>query len=284
MSTRNVYSQESINSLENKLGITIPFTPVQTSNLEENGRTELEPDQINSIIEELCIDEHGLSDLIENLHPQSPGISVSLFVLNEALEKIMLKKATNPDKMLPMITLPWFHWAEKAVTSNNPSGVRRDDTSDGTLRFDKSNQSITITGLGGDFSGIVEGRVASRGYSMWRAIAPEFPGSKDLVPYYQCQSIKVQINLGAHTSELYPQPLSILDYTFSESPKVFMKHGLGIEVDGSNVTLSIGRKRGTQLKGTTKIFIGRPFSEDTPEDSMLAYNLWLHTLKKALSV
>ncbi len=272
---------QAFKELEERFESSIIISEEQARDLDSAGRTKLWHSQLSDFIDSICSDSKALASLIEEHHPTSPDVAMSLFVINNATWKLMEKKEIAPDRMLPMVTIPWFYWKQKAVSRDNPFGVVRDELLESRITLDLDRNLLIIRGMGGDFNGIVEGRLTKLSISPMRAIAPEFPGTKDPVPFYKQENIEVKIGLRSARVELYPDPLKELDYSFSESPKVFYTHGILIETDGKNVILQVGNRRASKLRGTTRIYLGRKHEKNTRDQ--LVYHVWLTALHKIIT-
>ncbi len=218
-------------------------------------------------------------DIVVNLQPDSPSVSMSLFVMNDATWKLMEKKDENQDRMLPMTTIPWFYWDEKA---QNKWGAKRSDEARSHVQIDSQRQTLTISGDGGDFCGVVTRSALEERFSPWRIVIPELPASSKMVAKYESARIHLSIDYTNAKCVLYPQPRKELDYTFSESPKVFFYHGLELILDGSDTILKVGTRKETRLKGEVRILIGRPSNNIPSKGSILGYHVWLNALYSKL--
>ena len=283
VSTHCDFTREAIESFERKQMIEVPLTPKQRIDMDDSGKTKLQHSQLVQLVRELLAGGDSLPDIIERLHPRKPGVCMSLFVINDDTWKLMAKKEKNPERMLPMTTIPWFLWEEKAESPSNPWGVTRLGPSDGNVRIDPKKFLLIISGNGGDFSGIVEGRITQTEYSRWRAVAPEFPGQTRPVPHYESLPVAVSVSIAQLEADIYPRPQKELDYTFCESPRAYFEHGLLLRTDGSNVRLCVGNRRESQLRGEIRIFIGGPSPDAEARDDLLTHHVWLNSLHKAVT-
>jgi hypothetical protein len=284
VSTHCDFTREAIESFEREQMIEVPLTPEQRIDIDDRGKTKLHHSQLVQLVQVILARGDSLPDIIERFHPREPGVCMSLFVINDDTWKLMEKKEKNPERMLPMTTIPWFLWEEKAESPSNPCGVTRFGPSDGKIRVDSKNSLLVISGNGGDFSGIVEGRITQTEYSRWRAVASEFPGHMKPVPRYESQSVAVSISIDQLDADMYPRPQKELDYTFCETPRAYFEHGLLLRTDGSNVRLRIGNRRESQLRGEVRIFIGGSDSGTEASDDLLTRHVWLNTLHKAVAL
>lgn len=279
MRTRCGFNTDAFQSATKVFGIPFEITVEQYHELQENDETQLDHWQIEKYVEVLCRDTFTLDGFVRHFQPKSPDLAMSLFVINDDIRKIMERKEKMQDRLLPMVTIPWFYWKETAVTSKNPFGVVRDSLLRSDLQVNTELGSMQISGIGGDFSGIVEGRIAQGSFTMLRPIAPEFSGPKEMVPYYKKKTIEMIIHLENSTVELYPKPNEMFDYSFSESPKIYFYHGLRIAITGDDVSLKIGGGKWNRLRGDVEILIGR--RHESPADQ-LVYHVWLIALYKLI--
>lgn len=279
MSTRHEFSNKAIQDFCNQYGVTITYSAEQTSKLTDGGRTPLQINQISDVVDQLCTDESSLKKFIEEITTKLHPISLSLYVLNDDLWKIMERKHENPDKMLPMITMPWFYWEEEAEGRKNPSGVRREDSAQ-PLTIDIEKEVLKISGNGGDFCGLLEGRIVDRFKGVRPLIIPRSTGPKKIVPNYEAQFIQIVINTSSSETLLYPIPMKELDYNYSEHPKVFYDHGIQIITEGKDVVLKVGNRRNTELRGKILIFIGKEFGQNDDSSNLLLFHVWLSILNR----
>ncbi len=281
MSTRHEFSRKAIQDFSEQYGVTFTYSEEQTSKLTDGGRIPLLIDQISDIGDQLCADEASLKKFIEEITTKLHPISLSLYVLNDDLWKIMTRKHELPDKMLPMITMPWFYWKKEAEGRKNPSGVRRKEDSAQPLTIDIKEEVLRISGNGGDFCGLLEGRIVDRFTGVRPLIIPGSTGPKKTVPNYEAQFIQIMINISSAETLLYPIPKKELDYTFSEHPKVFYSHGIQIIAEGKDVVLKVGNRRNTELRGKVLIFIGKDFEENDESSNLLLFHIWLSILNRS---
>jgi len=262
----------------NQYGVTITYSEEQKSKLTDGGRTPLLINQISDIVNQLCTDEVSLKKFIEEMTTKLHPISLSLYVLNDDLWKIMTRKHELPDKMLPMITIPWFYWEQEAEERKNPSGVRRKEDPVQPLTIDIEKEVLKISGNGGDFCGLLEGRIVDSFKGVRPLLIPGDTGSKKTVPNYEAQFI--QININSSETVLYPSPKKELDYNFSEHPKVFYSHGIQIIAEGKDVVLKVGNRKSTELRGKVLIFIGKDFEQSDESSNLLLFHVWLSILNR----
>ena len=81
---------------------------------------------------------------------------------------------------------------------------------------------------------------------------------------------------------LYPEPDRKVDYTYSESPKVFYYHGLQLKADGAQVHLRVGKGKEYDLKGEVKVLLGKRIKEEDDSSTILLFHVWLSALNRLL--
>ena len=226
MSTRHNFSREAIQNFCNQYGVAINLTAEQTDKLTDDGKTPLLLDQISNMVDQLCPDDVSLKKFIEERIPELHPISLSLYILNDDLWKIMSRKNEHPEKMLPMTTIPWFYWEKEAESRKNPSGVIRKEDSECPLTINIEEEVLKISGNGGDFCGILEGRIVDRYMGVRPIFIPGSTGPKKTVANYESQFVQVSINSLSSERKLYPIPEKELDYIYSDHPRVFFNHGI----------------------------------------------------------
>jgi len=219
---------------------------------------------------------------IEELSEVIEPISMTLLVMNEATWKIMERKPRDVDCMLPMVTIPWFHWSENAVLSGNPRGIQRHDHGTTSITGDSDGKRIIMSGTGGNFCGILEGRVADPLSGVRPIILPGNRGVVKLVPLYEKEDLRVTINMNGLKTTLYPEPDKKIDYTYSESPRVFYDHGLQLKVDGAQARLRVGNGKEYELRGEVKVLLGKRVKEEDDSSTTLLFHVWLNALNRLL--
>ncbi|MFW9920261.1 MAG: hypothetical protein ACFFED_11720 [Candidatus Thorarchaeota archaeon] len=274
MSSRFSFTGEMLNQFESEYEIEIMDLISGPSIAMSDDEATLKEEQMQEIIHRLGA-TGKYQDIIVNLQPRSPSISMSLFVLNDATWKLMEKKEDGQDRMLPMTTIPWFYWNEKA---QNKWGSMRFGDAESKVQVSTEKKQLMITGEGGDFCGIVAKSALENRFSPWRIVIPELPSSSKMVTKYESARIKLLLDYSEAECRLYPHPRKNLDYTFSESPKVFYYHGLELVVDGKDTLLKVGNRHETKLHGEVHIFIGRPSENIANKGSILGFHIWLNAL------
>lgn len=280
MSTKFEFDNESIESFCNAYGVTIDYTLEQSQNLKAQGKTSLLVEQIENIANQICTDTDCLREFVEQKSRDFHPVSMSLFVLNDELWKIMSRKHEHPEKMLPMTTIPWFYWEKEAEGRKTPSGVLRNEDLKRPLTIKLQGNTLKLSGNGGDFCGILEGRIVDRRKGIRPLFIPGSTGPKKNVAKYESEYVQVAIDLSSVQMSLYPIPEKELDYIYSEHPRVFYNHGILITTEGEHVVLKVGKRRETTLRGVVLIFIGKDFEESEDVISLLSYHVWLSMLSR----
>ncbi len=281
MSTRYEFDNEAIESFCNNYGVTITLTQNQLDILAKMGKTPIMLEQLSNVANQLCPNEESLKKFIEQKSVDFQPISLSLYVFNDSLWKLMGKKPESMNTMLPMVTIPRFYWKKSAVNQKNPFGVNRDLDSNLSLNI-KSHQSVVFQGVGGEFCGILEGQLVEQETGSRPILAPTLPGPKEKVPKYETQDIEIRMKLGNLRTNLYPDPRKSIDYTFSEHPRVFYEHGLSVSSEGMRVQLGIGNKRAQPLHGDIILLLGKQWELDAPGHEILLYHVWLNAFSDLL--
>ena len=270
MSSEN--TREFYKELATKLGIDdIPETS-DVSMPKRPGLERFSNSHIDQILDLLDQDIGLRNYLVHHSSIISP-LSLSLYVLNDALWKIMERRNSQSDKMLAMCTIPICTWEKESATASNPSGVKRWDIHPSTVDVEKEDlPNMKITGHGGNFCGFIEkSMISSRHFGL--------PESKDLIPNYQSSKIGIDVDLTTINATTNPLPNDSLDYDFADSAKVFFDHGILLSGDGDSFQLAIDRRKPLKLKGEVFLFIGRRESEEDVHQSVLA-DIWFQILKQ----
>lgn len=280
MSTRYEFSEEAIQNFCNQYGFTIDLTAEQTGKLTDFGKTTLLVEQISGLTDQMCPDVASLKEFIELRSKDFHPVALSLYILNDNLWKIMARKHEHPEKMLPMTTIPWFFWKKEAEGRKNPSGVLRLDDPKHTFGIKIDDGILKISGNGGDFAGLLEGRIVDPYKGIRPIFIPGDTGPKKYVANYESQLIQIRINVHSSKPKLYPVPLKELDYAYSEHPRVFYQHGIQINMNGEDVNLKVGKRRETTLRGKVIVFIGKDFNDTPDSEDILMFHVWLEALHR----
>jgi len=281
VSTKYSFPKEALDEFEIKHNISFNLSSVQMRSIEEMGCTKLTIQQLFNTAEILAQNQE-LANYVNEKSNQFGPFSMSLFVFNDAVWKLMEKKEESHDTMLAMATIPWFHWESAAISPGNPHGVRRDDMLSANILIDPE-KSLTIFGTGGDFGGILEGQLADQKRGPRPLLVPVLPGPNNPVPKYDLTDIGVNIAFGNLEKVLYPEPLKKIDYTFSEHPKVFYEHGLSIAASGSKFKLKVGKKKPTGLHGDVMLLLGKRWHVDSDLTDVVEYHIWLTALHSMIN-
>lgn len=282
MSTNFSFRKEIIEPFEQEHGVSINLQPNQQDSLVDSGTTSLLLEQIDRLVTEMSPSSDSIVGFIEERSGAIEPISMTLLVMNEATWKIMGKKPRDADCMLPMVTIPWFYWSGNADTPRNPRGIQRHDHGTTRITGDTDGKRIVISGTGGNFCGLLEGRVADPYSGVRPLILPGDRGVVGLVPLYEKQDLRVTIDMNGLKTMLYPEPDKKVDYTYSESPKVFYNHGLQLKADGAQVRLRVGKGKEYELRGEVKVLLGKRIKEEDDSSTTLLFHVWLSALNRLL--
>ncbi len=273
MSTRYAFLLDDVEKFELNHGLSFSIDRSQIREREGQEVVNLTLKQLDSMVSLILQTEKEQEYLHAGIQRFQP-FSISMFVFNDAVWRLMNKKEESPDTMLPMITIPCFYWDKEAISHNNPHGIRRDHHQEFRLKLEPRKQ-LSLFGDGGDFCGIVDSQLADRRRSARSLLMPNLPEQKKLVPKYAYQDIGLFIKLGNIEKEIYPQPQREIDYTYSAHPQIFYEHGFSLITDGSNVELKIGRKRPQKMFGKTLILFGKEWGTESSRQEILEYHVWL---------
>lgn len=280
MSTKFSFPFVAIHEFEQRNAVSFQLTKEQMISGEEKGSTKLTKDQLLSVAAQINVGTSLDSFVQENADNFNP-LSVTLFVFNDAVWKLMDKKEESKDTMLPMATIPGFFWKLAELSQGNRLGVRRDDYHKSSCIF-KPNHSLSLMGSGGDFCGIIEAQLADYKPDARPVIAPHLPGPTNPVPKYEAQDIGVSIDLSNISTEIYTNPQKRMDYTFSEHPKIFYEHGIAIVTDGQNVTLRVGGRKPQNLYGDVWVLFGKRWKPESNPVDIIHFHVWLNALYSSL--
>lgn len=282
MSTNYSFRKESIESFEREHGVSVDLQPNQLDNLVDSGTTSLLLEQIDKLVTEMSSSSDSIVEFIEDISEAIEPISMTILVMNEATWKIMKRKPSDADCMLPMVTIPWFYWSENAATSGNPRGIQRHDHGTTKITGETDGRRIVMSGIGGNFCGILEGRVADPYSGVRPLILPGNRGVVKLVPLYEKEDLRVTINMKGLKPVLYPEPDKQIDYTYSESPRVFYNHGIQFTADGAQTRLRVGKGKEYELRGEVKVLLGKRIKAEDDSSTTLLFHIWLSTLNRLL--
>lgn len=260
--------------LEKEYSIDLSLTTQQIENIEKDEAFILDNQQMDSIIDQLVAVD-GLDGYILKTAEEIQPISISLFVINDRLWKMMERKPWDTDKMLAMCTIPLCTWDQKEESTSNPKGVKRWEIKQNHLELSFDEKPIlTFTGEGGDFSGFIEqSQITGRKFGMIE--------SRKLVPNYMFEDLKMEIRLNDIVIELHPEPKDDLDYDFSEHARVFYECGCAISLRGNSVRLTVGKRKPAILSGDIYLLLGINAKSDDHYRELKSV-LWLNALKRKL--
>ncbi|MFW9975757.1 MAG: hypothetical protein ACFFDQ_10850 [Candidatus Thorarchaeota archaeon] len=280
MSTKYEFDNEAIENFCNNNGVTITLTVDQLEKLGAKGKTPLLIEQLSNVANQLNQDEEGIKRFVEQKSKEFHPVALSLYIINDSLWEIMSRKQEHTDRMLPMVTIPWFYWESEAESRINPAGIRRFDDSNNPLSIKIEGDFLMISGSGGDFAGLLESSIVDKRKGIRPIIIPGIGDTKKIVAKYESQIIQMKAKIPSLQSTLYPKPVKKLDYYYSEHPRVFYEHGIRIDTAGEEINLKVGRRRDVTLRGNAIIFIGKNFGEVPSSDSILMFHVWLYLLDR----
>ena len=251
--------RELLDQFEIDLGL----TSEQLIALESNQVILLSEKQLDFIVGQMVVLD-GIDEFLKKFVHSILPISLSFFVINDRLWKMMERKSWDNDKMLAMSTIPLCAWYKKSGKTSNPKDVKRWTVHPSTFELSLENTpTIRVKGEGGDFTGFIERR-------------------NDL-PKYIFQSLEIGVEFNNATIETYPEPRDNLDYNYSDPARVFYEHGFAISLPGENVTLKVGKRRPIKMLGDVYLLIGtRVNAEDKPYQGLMI-DLWLRAFQRRLS-
>ncbi|MHA1862844.1 MAG: hypothetical protein ACTSWA_03665 [Candidatus Thorarchaeota archaeon] len=242
--------------------IDLGLTSDQVTVLENNQPILLTEKQLDHLVDQIVALDDIDKFLKKFIHSILP-ISLSLFVINDRLWKMMERKSWDNDKMLAMSTIPLCAWDKKLNDTNNPKAVKRWTIQPCTFELSLENTpTIKIKGKGGDFSGFIE--------------------RKNFLPNYIFESLDIGVVFNSATIETYPPPRDDLDYNYSDHASVFSEHGFAISIPGENVTLRVGKRLPTKMLGDVYLLIGsRVNAEDKPYQGLMI-DIWLRAFQRRI--
>ena len=252
-------------------GISISFNDEQTRQLEQGQKVILSEEQLIQILSSIG-DFEKIWKFLESTASLIPPIVMSLYVMNEALWKLMERNPWDKTKMLAMSTFPFCYWNLGEESATNPKAVKRWEIGENLIKLQRNPLKLSLMGEGGDFSGFIErSQLTMRRFGMI--------DGRGLVPNYQYKTLSVDISLDEAELELHPTPLDNLDYDFSEKAQTFHDHGFLLRVDGKQVRLAIDKKESTMI-GNALILVGAPVdSTDTTHRGPLV-DIWFWLFSK----
>lgn len=255
-------------------GVEFSFTPKQRAMFQDEKVVILESDQLNYIIDHMS-PEGGIPNFLQDYASHIPTVCMSLYVVNDALWKLMERKPWDQEKMLAMTTMPYCFWHQDEEKTSNIKAVRRWSLGKNILRYSKTNNTLEINGEGGDFGGFINrSQITMRKFGI--------PDKRELIPNYIYQKFNLVIHLEAATADAHPLPLDYLDYDFSSSAKEFHDHGIHISVPGESVTLQIEKRKPSKLNGVVHLFVGYVLESGADALTALLADIWFWALQRLL--
>ncbi|MHA1575733.1 MAG: hypothetical protein ACTSU3_00090 [Candidatus Thorarchaeota archaeon] len=251
--------RELLDQFEIDLGL----SSVQELALDNKQSILLTEEQLDFIVDQMVVPD-GINEFLKKFIHSILPISLSLFVINDRLWKIMERKSWDNDKMLAMSTIPLCAWDKKSGKTHDTMTVKRWTVHPSTINLTLENTpAIKIKGEGGDFSGFTE--------------------RKNDLPKYIFQSLEIGVEFSNATIETYPKPRDNLDYNYSDPARVFNEHGFAISVPGENITLKVGKRRPIKMLGDVYLLIGtRVNAEDKPYQGLMI-DIWLRAFQRRMS-
>lgn len=265
--------QELLDEVEVDLGL----TSEQTSAFDRGESILLSIDQLDFIIDQLSVLE-GLDSFLIRFASSIQPLSLSLFVINDKLWKIMERKLWEPEKMLAMSTIPLCAWDKNSESISNTKAVKRWTVHPSTfvLSFDKI-PTISINGEGGDFSGFIDqSHLTARKFGV--------PESRKEIPHYIFEKLDIRVEFKDYVVEIYPKPRDNLDYDYSDHARVFFEHGFSVSLPGENITLKIGKRKPTRMLGEAYLLIGRQINVEEESFAGLMLDIWLRAFQRRMDV
>ncbi|MEM4734359.1 MAG: hypothetical protein QXS20_01460 [Candidatus Thorarchaeota archaeon] len=280
MRTGHAFELDSIEAFRAELGVDLDLTEDQRDELASRGHTQLLIEQVDRALSLIYPSPGERAEFVRSGPGGNASPSVGLFVINSATWSIMRKKPTHPDKMLPMLSVPLFVYDPEGGSNNM---IERVDLGTPVFSVDDDGHQLSIQGRCGDFCGILDTRVSLMRQVKRPLILPGDIRRCSLVPTYKIESFLLRFDIDDGTEVLmYPPPDPILDYTYCESPRVFLENGIRLRTDGSRVSVRIGHGRESRLRGDVVVYIGLPVERLDPADIVNAH-LWLRAVALCLS-
>ncbi len=260
--------------LAQKYELDIQFSSEQEELFRSKKCVVLSPEQMDDLVQQIS-SRYGISDFLVESAANIPPVSMSLYVLNDALWKMMERKPWDEDKMLAMSTIPLCSWDKKKESTSNPKAVKRWEHGSNKMVFKSTPPTISIAGDGGDFCGFIEqSMITSRKFGLTE--------TRQLIPNYQFMGIEVNVQLSEADAQIHPLPMQNLDYDFSVSAKEFHDHGVHLTIPGKHVTLDVEKRKPAKLMGETHILIAAAIDSEPQQFRELLADIWFWTLYRLL--
>ena len=263
--------QELLTQFELDLGLTSD----QNDAMENDQPILLSKEQLDFIVDQLVVTD-GIDEFLIKFASSIQPLSLSLFVVNDKLWKIMERKLWDSDKMLAMSTIPLCAWDKKSEKTSNIKAVKRWAVHPSTFDFSlEKTPTIKIRGDGGDFSGFIDqSQLTARKFGI--------PESRKEIPNYIVEKLDIEIQFNKATVETYPTPRDDLDYDYSDHARVFYEHGFAISLPGESVTLKVGKRKPTKMLGDVYFLIGRRVDIESEAFQGLMLDIWLRALQRRM--
>lgn len=215
----------------------------------------LSDEQLDYIVDQMTVTS-GIDRYLQNHSEVLLPISLSLFVINDRLWKMMERKSWDKEKMLAMCTIPLCTWERKSESTSNPKGANRWEVCPNTFELTlEKDPKILIRGEGGDFSGFIEqSQLTMKKFGI--------PESRKLIPNYTFEQFQMEVLLDRAVFEVHPAPRDNLDYDYSEPARTFYNHGFAISVPGEDVILKVSKRKPSKMLGDVFLLIGSQFLDD----------------------
>ncbi len=259
--------------LTEEYAIDLDLTREQNDQYSNNQRFTLSSEQLENIVDQLTNVDGIETYIVDHVNDILP-ISISLFVLNDKLWKMMERKSWDTAKMLAMTTIPLCTWEQKEEKTSNPKAVKRWEVKPNSITLEIQKEPILkIHGEGGDFSGFIEqSHITTRKFGMM--------GSRDLVPNYVFERIHIEAEMNKASIEIHPSPRDDLDYDFSENARTYYEYGLSISAPGENVTLTVGKRKPSKMLGEVYLLVGKQINSEDDHYKALKTIIWLRAFQR----
>jgi len=248
-------SASSYRELVDEYEIDLGLNEEQSTAVDSDRPILLNEEQLDYIIDQMTVTS-GIDRYLQDHSEVMLPVSLSLFVINERLWKMMERKQWDREKMLAMCTIPLCTWERKSETTSNPKGSNRWEVHPNTFELIlEKDPKILVRGAGGDFSGFIEqSQLTMKKFGI--------PESRKLVPNYSFEKLQIEVLLNRAVFEVHPTPRDNLDYDYSESARTFYNHGFAVSVPGDDLILTVGKRKPSKLAGEVFLLIGSQISED----------------------
>ncbi|MFW9845514.1 MAG: hypothetical protein ACFFD6_02100 [Candidatus Thorarchaeota archaeon] len=262
------------NEFTSKYGVQFQFTPKQLEILQEGKGVALQADQMGHVVEQIS-GIVGIPEFLEEFASHIPTVCMSLYVLNDALWKLMERKPWDQDKMLAMTTMPYCFWHQDEEKTSNIKAVKRWELGKNRLAYGAITNTLEIVGEGGDFGGFIDrSQITLRKFGI--------PEKRQLIPNFVYQKIRIAAQLEKAKSIVHPLPLENLDYDYSASAKDFHDHGIHFSVPGESVNLLIEKRKPLKLNGNVHLYVGFVSKSETGSVTALLADIWFWSLSRLL--